>query len=1406
MKKGASKLKDLNFKELLFGNADLKNTTIPDTLTENRAYGILNAIKAYQGTVKEFLTKKSDFFISDHEVDVVESLGEKLKDDATSADTLIDKSKELAKAQEKVANSFSAKGLLGKGWDLLKGLGSTLLNVAGGLLVEAALSATVAILDNIIHRQEKIIEKGKEAQKVISEYKDSYDSKKNFADSNTEDFLKLREGIEGDTNKNKSLSTEDYEKFLSLNNQMAELFPQLVVGYDSQGNALLNLASGAGEAAGQIEQLVEQERSLADFKIAENLQDVVNGTYEQSKILTDELEFLYEQKESLESAKKDFDATKDDSSRSLEESFTEFNTHLGSDSKTSYSDYRKVIGDFENAEEVYTALQKAAKTVDKSVTLGNGVGEYVIQNMTKEEAARFYDAYITNLKGASAEISTDLSGQLSEIGSQINVDEREAAALWNAVVPSLLSSMQVYDGYNELSDGIKQLINTAIGNIDYGEIPEADRKNLHQYLRKTLLDPILDMDDETRSTFDDVLDLYQNETLTIAEKTEAIKSKIASSSADGKKLIMDSLTSLGLSDGVNFDTTNGKLDELLGRSNNVLSRDQISNMTDAEFSVYYSLVVDKGKTFKDAESALTQVQNLVKTTTKEEKVTFADLLGLDDEGNQSTFSKNIDDFQDKISSIQTILDQLKTGEEVDLTDLLQQFPELSGKTDNLSQSLNDLKYDTLKDFGRKWASATSNLTGDELNKATETFRNLINSVDLSDIDFSKLSASDLLGTRFIPTFERPFAEEAMNKVLSDFGGSHEGLEVIAKLSLNPESATWTYEDWKAQIEASMPEIELRENQKQIDNLGNSLTNLQTEASAIQDALNLKDARGVQKVAKDYDGLIQNSRDQILNLRETNELLLKQQEKFGPLDAGYQDIQSQIDANNASIRAAIQSQIEWNKAASELPVQDSSMLNAYTAAQSSANASDSYNTIVSGKKGADELWDQGWVGKDDFTTYAQLLAQEGETLYEAVSNYEVNAERMSKYLTEDTSGLYNFLDDAVAKSTELGKEWVTLGEDGKYAFDIDNLSDFAKEMGMTSELAGHFFVALRDMGMEVDMSMIGDNFAEQFSKVDYTSNNAAQQVKNLVNEMETLSSADIDITGSVDDAAKALKTLDEQGVDVSGMLEQLNELGNMNGFHINDDFTVTFTKLQSAYDTISQYQDLSVNVDANVDGDLDTLVNDLLGMGQETLISIGFKPADGETITAEDIKNQIGTVEVPIEYQNNGDTSNDATIITVDANTDSFTQKVNDAENDANNRKPTMNVDADPSSARSKVNSLVSDIESMNPQISVGATTGGITSSINNALSGPFSISVSASISGLPNKLFTGTMLSPAHASGTAYNMLNLKPAYANGEISLSQDEQALVNELGKLLCRYKIYLIAGKPLEFYKLQRTDEIS
>ena len=42
----------------------------------------------------------------------------------------------------------------------------------------------------------------------------------------------------------------------------------------------------------------------------------------------------------------------------------------------------------------------------------------------------------------------------------------------------------------------------------------------------------------------------------------------------------------------------------------------------------------------------------------------------------------------------------------------------------------------------------------------------------------------------------------------------------------------------------------------------------------------------------------------------------------------------------------------------------------------------------------------------------------------------------------------------------------------------------------------------------------------------------------------------------------------------------------------------------------------------------------------------------------------------------------------------------------------------------------------------------------------------------------GTLSVPAHTNGTAYNVINTLPAHASGNVALSQDENALINELG----------------------------
>ena len=64
---------------------------------------------------------------------------------------------------------------------------------------------------------------------------------KDNVDKLTESYEKLSKGVNTATNENLTLSTDDYKEYLDTCNQIADMYPELVSGYDAQGNAILSL-------------------------------------------------------------------------------------------------------------------------------------------------------------------------------------------------------------------------------------------------------------------------------------------------------------------------------------------------------------------------------------------------------------------------------------------------------------------------------------------------------------------------------------------------------------------------------------------------------------------------------------------------------------------------------------------------------------------------------------------------------------------------------------------------------------------------------------------------------------------------------------------------------------------------------------------------------------------------------------------------------------------------------------------------------------------------------------------------------------------------------------------------------------------------------------------------------------
>ena len=116
-------------------------------------------------------------------------------------------------------------------------------NMVAGLLISFTVSKAVEGIYNLIHADEQAIEASNNAREAISKLKNEVQQNSEAAQEAGQRYAQLAQGVNQIDNTNMSLSTDEYEKFLDLSNQLAELF-QLLSG-DMTTREMPFLISGA---------------------------------------------------------------------------------------------------------------------------------------------------------------------------------------------------------------------------------------------------------------------------------------------------------------------------------------------------------------------------------------------------------------------------------------------------------------------------------------------------------------------------------------------------------------------------------------------------------------------------------------------------------------------------------------------------------------------------------------------------------------------------------------------------------------------------------------------------------------------------------------------------------------------------------------------------------------------------------------------------------------------------------------------------------------------------------------------------------------------------------------------------------------------------------------------------------
>lgn len=143
-------------------------------------------------------------------------------------------------------------------------------------IIGTAVLAIGVIIGLVSAARKKEIER---AQNEFKELKDTYESQLS-ASAKTSRYDELSEGVD-QFGRNVSLTDEEYSEFLSTSNELAEIFPELVVRTDEAGNSFLGTAGKVNKLTDAVNDMVKASQKAADQQLLNK--DVFGEAFDDAK-------------------------------------------------------------------------------------------------------------------------------------------------------------------------------------------------------------------------------------------------------------------------------------------------------------------------------------------------------------------------------------------------------------------------------------------------------------------------------------------------------------------------------------------------------------------------------------------------------------------------------------------------------------------------------------------------------------------------------------------------------------------------------------------------------------------------------------------------------------------------------------------------------------------------------------------------------------------------------------------------------------------------------------------------------------------------------------------------------------------------------------------------------------------
>lgn len=629
-------------------------------------------------------------------------------------------------------------------------------------LVLAAITAVVAgismaggSMDNTKKSIEELEQEWEDLSGTVKETAEEFRSLKQNADEIIPKYAELAQGVDK-YGENVSLTDKEFEEFVSLNNQLGEMFPDLVAGYDANGNAILNLSGNVDTLTESLYACVEAQRAAAAKEIADTMPDVVENINDTTDALENQIDKLEDNKDTLES----------------------FYNHLkggGAPGK------RNTRGYWHNTEEE----NKRAEFYD---TFGVSTESYTTTSYPATNASR--GVQVTNWKyvfedGEQENLQENYEAAEAIIDRQIKAIEAKIAAKNKQINPVISAWLQTNFLYNDLDKTGQDIVTQIVKSIDFKEKGLDTAEEIQEYIEDDIISPLYDAEPVVKNAIAGLFELkggFEADAATVGEYKALVDN------------IINDLKAAGLSDEIiqqikiTMDTE--RFEEKVDYVKGLLSDEydsMVDTLTSSELDVAYQIIATEGSmTFDELKSKIEEL-----------KFETAPMVNVLDFGNMTS---SLDKAKDGLDSIIDAMGKLRGGTALTKSELAQlalEYPKLleasnlftDGSVQGQKAMLNSIldmheqEYDAQIDKKIKELEATEQVLQDQLNLETEKanliqeIKNLeVNGIVEQEDELVKKIAelNDLQGKNYVTMEDGVLTvnQEALNKHLDqqeDFG-------------------------------------------------------------------------------------------------------------------------------------------------------------------------------------------------------------------------------------------------------------------------------------------------------------------------------------------------------------------------------------------------------------------------------------------------------------------------------------------------------------------------------------------------------------------------------------------------------------------------------------------------------------